>query len=208
MKSILIYGGSFDPPHLGHLNVALTVQAHFKFETVLFLPCKIPVLKKTTQASEQHRLNMLKLMLKHHSEFQINTVELERDTPSYMSETLQQMRATYGLECSITLLLGMDAFMGLPRWHECNKLPTLCNLLVIKRQDTPEPDSLIGLFKEGCDNPKDLLTHVQGKVAYFDAGTYSISSTTIRENIHSGVDVSSILPEAVARYIKHHGLYQ
>ena len=218
MKSILIYGGSFDPPHLGHLKTALAVQDYFHFDTVFFLPCKTPVLKKPTQAEASHRLQMLQLMLNlekavesrfnHHPEFEISTVEIDRDTPSYMTETLQQIRETVGHACSITLLLGMDAVLSLPQWHEHETLPRLCNLLVIKREGVTEHEPLTGLFPEPCHHARDLLSHPNGKIEYFDAGDYPISSTDIREKIRSGQDVSDALPKAVDDYIKHHGLYQ
>lgn len=208
MKSILIYGGSFDPPHLGHLKTAITVQEHCHFETVFFIPCKKPVLKKTIPAESSHRLKMLQLMLNEHPEFQINTIEMDRETPSYMTETLQQLRKTVGKNCSITLLMGMDAFVNLSQWHEFEKLPTLCNLLVIKREGITNPETLLDIFPECLPHVRDLLSHPQGKVAYFDAGDYPVSSTKIREKIRLGEDVSDALPKTVEEYIRHHGLYQ
>ncbi len=211
MKSVLIYGGSFDPPHLGHCKTALAVQEFFHFETVFFLPCKTPVLKKPTRAEANHRLKMLQLLLNDHPEFKISTIELDRDTPSYMTETLRQIRDTVGQACSITLLLGMDAFLNLSQWHAYETLPTLCNLLVIQRggvSTTTAPDPLAQLFQERCLNAHDLLNHPHGKIAYFDAGDYPISSTDIRDKIRSGEDVSKDLPKAIDDYIKRHGLYR
>lgn len=211
MKSILIYGGSFDPPHLGHFKTALAVQNDVHFETVFFLPCKTPVLKRPTHAEAGHRLKMLQLMLQDHPEFKISTVELDRNTPSYMTETLRQIRETVGPACSITLLLGMDAFLNLSQWHAFETLPMLCNLLVIKRQGvstTTAPAPLAQLFEATNLNPCDLLNHPNGKIAYFNAGDYPISSTDIREKIRLGNDVSNQLPEAIDDYIKRHGLYR
>lgn len=208
MKSILIYGGSFDPPHLGHLNTALAVQNYCHFDTVYFIPCKKPVLKKTILADENHRLKMLQLLLNQNPEFQINTVELNRETPSYMTETLQQIRKNVGKNCSITLLVGMDAFANLALWHEYKKLPRLCNLLVINRGEIPFPEFLIDIFPDRCQHAYDLLDYSQGKIAFFDAGNFPISSTQIREKIQSGKRVSEDLPKPVEDYIKHHGLYQ
>lgn len=211
MKSILIFGGSFDPPHLGHFNTALAVQNTFHFETIYFLPCKTSVLKKPSQAGMEHRFKMLQLMLNDHPEFKISTLELDRDSPSYMTETLQQIRQTVDYSCSVTLLLGMDAFLGLEQWHEYKTLPSLCHLLVIQRPGfTPHtvPEPLAHLFQGPCQNAHELLNHPNGIFAYFNAGNYPISSTDIRAKIHIGKDVSDSIPKAVDAYIKHHELYR
>lgn len=214
MNPILIYGGSFDPPHWGHFKTALAVQHACHFQTVFFLPCKTPVLKKPTQADAHHRLNMLQLMLDASTavpEFKISTIELDRSTPSYMTETLQQIRKTAGSSCSITLLLGMDAFLCLPQWHAYDTLPTLCNVLVIHRPGVlcpAVPDTLTRLFPISCQNAHDLRKHPHGAIAYFNAGDYPLSSTDIREKIRSGQDVSEDLPKSMEDYIKHHGLYR
>lgn len=211
-ENLLIYGGSFDPPHLGHLNTALNVQNYFHFQSFIFLPCKTPVLKQPTMASATSRIDMLKLMLRNHSEFSISTQEIDRESPSYMAETLTSYRKKFGPSNSITLLLGMDAFLNLHCWYAWEKIPTLCNLLIMKRQNTSEqemPETLKPLLlNQQCRNPLDLKTHTHGKIAYFDAGQYPISSTQLRKNIQSKIKIRDDLDPAVYDYIKHHGLYQ
>ena len=135
MNNILIYGGSFDPPHLGHIKTASAVQKKFNFDTFFFVPCKQPVLKSKSIASSAQRLDMLKLALTSYSqfEFQIDTRELDRDTPSFMLDTLTSFQEEYKNKASITLLLGMDAFLELPRWHQWKKILTCCDLLVMQR---------------------------------------------------------------------------
>ena len=207
---MLIYGGSFDPPHLGHLHTALNVQRHFHFDHIFFLPCKQPILKKQTQAKATDRINMLQIMLKEYPEFSISTLEIDRDTPSYMTETLKSLRKEWGNECSITLLMGMDAFVNLNRWHEWEKIPTLCNLLVIQRPQSSKnttPPTIPALEIQSSQD-LDLLTTAYGKFTVFDAGEYPISSTEIREKIRLKKDVSEHLPKEVADYIRRHGLYQ
>lgn len=132
-NNLIIFGGTFDPPHLGHLNTALAVQKHMQFERFLFLPCKFPVLKKNTTASSEQRIQMLELMLLSYPEFEIDLREIQRPTPSFMVDTLQSFRDDLGNEISITLLLGMDAFLQLPQWHAWEKILELCHLLVMKR---------------------------------------------------------------------------
>jgi nicotinate-nucleotide adenylyltransferase len=221
MQSILIYGGSFDPPHAGHLNVALNVQQYFHFERFFFLPCKVPLLKNPTQAGTIDRLNMLQLMLKENTEMSISTVEIERASPSYMSETLKTFRDNFGNAASITLLLGMDSFLTLPQWEHFESIPLLSNLLVIRRQPTPPPATVEQSYHLNLDNniekketfgipevpPLSLLNNTHGKIAYFDAGFYPISSSLLREKIRLKQPIGDDCPQAVDKYIQLHGLY-
>jgi len=192
MKRLLIYGGSFDPPHLGHIKTACVVQKKFKFDEFLFVPCKSPVLKAKSIASSEQRLAMLKLALAPYPEFKIDTRELTRDTPSFMVDTLTSIQQDYKNNASITLLLGMDAFLELPRWHQCEKLITLCDLLVMQRADDHK-------------NPK-IPAELQAKlkhVTFFDAGNYPIASSALRKKLEK-----NLLPQAVYDYIITHQLYQ
>lgn len=206
MQNILIYGGSFDPPHFGHLNTAINVQRYFHFDQVIFLPCKMPVLKKAAQASAAERVEMLKILLSDHSDFTISTKEIDRKSPSYMSETLKTFRDELGSTISITLLLGMDAYQSLPQWFEAEKIPTLSNLLVIYRQGA-QKTILNSLFKQISSSPLDLLTSPHGQMAFYDAGNYAISSTQIREKIHSKNKIIDELPLEITEYIQQHMLY-
>ena len=138
LDNILIYGGSFDPPHFGHINTALAVQNHVQFERVIYLPCKSPVLKKPATTSCEQRIQMLKLALEAHPEFEIDLRETLHTTPSYMVNTLHSFRDEMGENMSITILLGMDAFLQLPQWHTWHKLLELSHLLVIKRAQIDE----------------------------------------------------------------------
>lgn len=212
MKSMLIYGGSFDPPHFGHLKTALAIQQHCQFDHVFFLPCKVPVLKNPTQADPHHRLNMLTLMLTDYPQFEVMTSELDRETPSYMVDTLNDLRHQYGSTYSITLLLGMDAFLEVPRWFQSDKLPGLCNLLIIQRISITTvsdiPPALNHLFPKQCKDARDLKKHAHGAIAYDNAGNIPISSTAIREKVKLGQNIQGDLPDEVITYIKNQGLYQ
>ena len=137
MKNLVIYGGTFDPPHLGHLNTALAIQDILHFDRLIFLPCKTPVLKQATLASSEQRVNMLKLALEGYSNFDIDLREITRITPSFMVETLESFRQDLGDQVAITLCLGSDAFLQLPQWHSWRKILKLSNVLVIKRAPDP-----------------------------------------------------------------------
>ena len=211
MNNLIIYGGSFDPLHNGHLNTALTVQKAFSFERFIFLPCKTPVLKKATMASSKQRLEMLELAIATYPDFEISLEEVMRPTPSFMVDTLEFFHKQFS-DCAITLLIGMDSFLQLPQWHNWQKILTLSNLLVMKRPHTDEYDAgelvkNLLLTHETMDK-QDLLTNRFGKIYRYDAGEYDISSTWLREQIRSGVDIEPYLPASVYQYIKKQGLYQ
>lgn len=197
MKNILIYGGSFDPPHLGHIKTACAVQKKFAFDRFIFVPCKQPVLKAESLASPKQRLDMLELALAPHAQFkfEIDTRELDRDTPSFMVDTLISIQQDYKNNASITLLLGMDSFLELPRWHQWKKIITLCDLLVIQRA--------------GEHHPKEISFLLPCRLNFFDAGNYPIASSKLRERIKAGEQLEkNLLPEAVYDYIMIHRLYQ
>ncbi len=211
INSILIYGGSFDPIHNGHLSTAVTVQNHIVFDRVIFLPCKTPVLKKATAASCEQRTAMLKIALQDHQDFEIDLREMQRDTPSFMVDTLQSYRDELGPNTSITLLLGMDAFRQLTQWHDWEKLIKLSHLLVINRAKVNEnhiDDSLkkLLLMHEVFDK-KALLENTHGFIYRYNSGEYDISSTYLRQKILEKEASITDLPNPVYEYIKTFRLY-
>lgn len=212
MNTILIFGGSFDPPHWGHINTALAVQQVFHFQRFIFLPCKTPVLKQANIATATQRLMMLKLALTDHAEFEIDEREINRPTPSYMVHTLESYRAELGENAAITLLLGMDAFIQLPKWYQWERLLSLAHVLTLNRAHTPASRFSLPLHNLlltcGTGNKEDLLQQSHGKIFCYDAGNYPISSTQLRNKVHAGDSIESYAPAAVIQYIKDQALYQ
>lgn len=210
-NNILIYGGSFDPIHLGHLNTALAVQKHMQFGRFIFLPCKTPVLKKATTATCEQRIHMLELALAPYPKFAIDLREIQRDTPSFMVDTLKSFRDELGGQAAMTLLLGMDAFLQLPHWHAWEKILKLSHLLVIKRATIDEKilsEELKTLLNtHETINKADLLDNPYGKIYQYNAGEYPISSSDLRQKIKTGEDARPYLPEGIDQYLKIEKLY-
>jgi nicotinate-nucleotide adenylyltransferase len=183
--NIAIFGGSFDPPHFGHLKAILKVYDSFQFDKIFFVPCKTPLLKLPTQAKPEDRLAMLHLLLKPYSFLIIDKREINRETPSYSIETLRSFRQEFP-KASLTLILGLDTFLQLPKWHEWEEVLNVAHLLVLNRPHTTMNmcNKLQGLVEHHrTQKMEELVTSRKGKIFFFNAGEYLTSSTSIREKI-------------------------
>lgn len=211
MHSIAIFGGAFDPIHTGHLQTSISIQTHFKFDSYIFLPCKTPTIKPPTLASNDQRVEMIKLAIQDIPNFKLDLREIERDTPSYMVETLKSFRLEYP-DTSITLIIGYDAFLSLPHWYQWEKIITLAHLLIINRNEfahQPIPEVMQKFLEKYRSKSKTEFLNTQaGSIYLYDAGNYEISSTSVREEINKGADVKNKLPYRVYEYIKSRGLYR
>jgi nicotinate-nucleotide adenylyltransferase len=211
MNTIAIFGGTFDPIHNGHIQTSIAIQKQFNFDSYRFMPCKIPAIKPPTTASTAQRITMLELALQKYEEFTIDLREVDRETPSYMVETLDSLRKEYK-EASITLIVGYDAFLSLPKWHQGEKILELANLLIIDRDDFNDnkiSNSLKSLIETHEVNDKRrILDRKLGVIETFNAGAYPISSTEIRSALKKQLNVSEQIPVEVYNYINLQGLYQ
>lgn len=214
LRKILIVGGTFCPPHLAHMAIVSAVQHRFVFNNVIFVPCKEPVLDKVTKISSTHRIAMLRLALQSYPDFIIDLCEIKRETPSYMVTTLADFRHRFGEHVSITLLIGMDNFLQLPRWHQWEKILTLSHLLVVDRAGVTKdiPVTLQTLLAEHQPTRKNnASTTPYGTIYRYNAGQYDVSSTKIRDAIQTAIkhdlNTDDVLAPAVREYINKHKLF-
>ena len=214
-QHIALFGGTFCPIHLGHLQVALFLQKQFCFDEFIFLPNKAPVLDKTATALLSHRMAMLKLALAPYPAFKIDRRELERETPSFMVDTLVSFRGELADEVAISLIIGSDSFQQFHRWHDWQTILTLCNLIVVDRKgqaaaSLPKPLNacLISGKLHEIRDPKALSTASRGGFYRCNAEADEISSTEIRDLIQKGRDAGLFLPAVVWNYIKTQQLFR
>ncbi|MDP1601696.1 MAG: nicotinate-nucleotide adenylyltransferase [Legionella sp.] len=211
MDNLLIFGGTFDPVHNGHINTAIAIQKHFNFDHFIFLPCKIPLLKNDSIASPEERLAMLNLAIEEHPSyhFEIDTREMTRHTPSYMVTTLEDYRQEKGNGVSITLLMGADTFEQLHRWYKWERLLQLANILVIERPGSHDIPPILAatLQKHETADKMAIINRTNGLIYRFNAGLYDESSTSIRQQLSENQSVSLSLPKAIADYITTNNVY-
>jgi nicotinate-nucleotide adenylyltransferase len=212
MRTMLLFGGSFDPVHNGHIQTLLTVQSQFNFDEVLLLPCKSPVLKPISVATPLQRVTMLQLAIKPYPFLKIDSREIHRTTPSYMVDTLISIRDETTKPLSITLLLGQDSLASLPQWHRWEELIKLSHFLVISRPGTKQeeyPQAIKTLLiNHETHNLNDLQQFSHGKIIRFNAGLHDIASSDLRLQLQLGNNISNYLPPGVYQWIKDRALYQ
>lgn len=207
--TIGIFGGTFDPIHLGHLRAALEVHEHFKLTETLFIPCKNPPHRSIPLASPADRLQLVCLATEH-TNFKVDEREMNREGPSYSVDTLMSLRQEHP-KASLCLILGEKAFLGLTSWHQWEKILSLANIIVTCRTGWVAPlnGPLADLINQHRLNPHESLTDFDsGFIQQYSITSLDISASYIRSLILAGHSPQFLLPEKVYDYIQQNGLYK
>jgi nicotinate-nucleotide adenylyltransferase len=205
-----VFGGSFNPIHLGHLLLADELLERLRFDRVVFVPAAAPPHKPAALlAPAAHRYEMVRLAVAGHVGFEVSDVELRRSGPSYTVDTLDAL-ARRGDE--LFLLVGSETFLDLLSWRQPRRLVELARLVVVPRTGSafdPESAAAQKVLREigaerfvGGDEPITPAT-----VAIVHAVSLPISSSDLRARARTGRSLDYRVPEAVAQYIRRHGLY-
>ncbi len=208
-----ILGGTFDPVHYGHLRTALDVAEALSLSQVRFLPLGQAVHRQQPQATAEQRLAMLRLAIARQPRFVLDETEVRRDGPSYMVDTLRELRVHLGDDQPLCLLLGQDAFSGFMLWREPEAVAELCHLVVMMRPGSKGSDSIDRSGDQSSLTPlilkdaTDLMTKPGGGVWFQSVTQLAISSTDIRRRTAVGLGLDYLLPTAVADYIRENRLY-
>lgn len=216
MRRIGLLGGTFNPIHNGHLHVADELLKQLQFDEIRFIPSAVPALKTAPEVSAQDRAEMVKLAIADNPKFTLDLRELTRqahDTqiPSYTIDTLQNLRTELGEHVSLCLLMGYDAFLGLPKWHRWQALLDYAHIVVVNRpQASREPShELQQLLKtHKTDVLNALLDAASGTVYFASIPPMDISSSEVRHRLASGQAVDSMIPSSVLGYIRQQHLYE
>ncbi len=209
MRPIGVFGGTFDPIHYGHLRTAFEMLQALRFEEVRFIPCGDPPHRGVTVASAPQRLRMVELAVSGQEGFAVDGRELRRTGPSYTIDTLLELRAGFP-ERALGLIVGMDAFLGLPQWHRWEEILDVAHIIVAHRPGWKAPD--IGPLGEmiaefGTHRVEDLHDASNGRIHIHAVTQLEISSTEIRDLVAAGRDPRFLMPDAVRDEIENSGCY-
>lgn len=195
-KRIGILGGAFDPIHYGHLMMAKHCLYAYTLDAVRFVPTAKPLLKAACVAKPWQRAAMVGLAITEYPKFYLDTRELLRDTPSYTVLTLQSLRADYP-DDQLFWILGADAFADLPKWHHFEEIATLCDLLVLSREQEAEQTKNRQMI-ESC------FAQAQHTVWYSSMPLMNIASRVIRSDL---AKFQNQIPDCVWRFIVENEVY-
>ena len=209
-RRIGLLGGTFDPVHIGHLRGALEVAEMVGLDEVRLVPNYRPPHRETPYSTAQDRLSMVRLAVQDLAPLSVDARELERDKPSYTIDTLESLRAELDDDDQVFLIMGWDAFCGLPGWHRWDELLDHCHILVMQRPDADSeaPEALRDLLAARSVNDPLTIAGSSGQIAFVWQAPLGVSATRIRHFLASGRSVRFLVPDAVLAYINAHGLYR
>jgi len=202
-RRIALFGGTFDPIHLGHTTVAAHAIKRIEAERLVFIPAKRSPLKGfSPKASDDDRFKMIALAIAGEKSFAVSDYELKKPAPSYTLETVKRLQDSYGRGTSVYWLVGADGIDDLVYWHKITELIDACNLTAMYRAGCEPPDFSRFEAVWGRQRVEKLQRNI------VQTPLVDISSTQIRHRIAAGGDTTGMLHPAVADYISQHGLYQ
>ncbi len=209
-KRIGIFGGTFDPIHIGHLRIALELKQQLQLDEMRLLPCYLPPHRPTPGASANQRVDMLEIALQDCADLQIDKRELQRDKPSYTYDTLHDLRAEVGEQTSLCLCMGMDSFATLDTWHNWGQLLQLAHILVVARPGwlLPESGAVADLLQSCRGDSAAIAQQAAGAIVVLEQRLLPISATDIRAQIRTGNSPQFLVPDGVWNYIRRNGIYQ
>lgn len=209
MRPIGIFGGTFDPVHYGHLRTAFELQQALGLAEVRFLPAGNPPHRQHPLADADLRLKMVRAATEGHRGFVVDDREIRKSGPSYSVETLAELRQE-NPDRSLCMIVGMDAFLGLPKWHQWQDLLLLSHLVVSHRPGWRAPSSgILGelLVDHATGRIADLHDVNCGRIFIHAVTQLEISSTELRLLIAARRDPRFLLPDSVRKIILDTGCY-
>ena len=191
-RRIGLYGGSFNPPHVGHLIVADAVRDQFDLDEIWWIPSDTPPHKAAPEvAPTADRVELTRRAIADNDHFKLCLVEVERGGVSYTIDTVTALQERYP-EVEFSLIMGSDSLAGFPNWHKPEEIASRLPLLVYKRPGGQSPE---------------LPDSLQADVSFVEAPLIDISGTDIRRRCRQGFSIRYLVPQGVRHYLKEHQLY-
>ncbi len=221
MKKIGLFGGTFNPIHLGHLTVARDVREGFGLDKIWLIPSALPPHKKEKQIAEaSDRLEMIRIAIADNPNLSVSDVELKRSGPSYTIDTVEYFKAIVPKETQLYFIVGVDAFLDIELWKSFRELFQVIPFIVMSRPGAMDGelekkektlnDLLVTKVSPGYhfDSGKNAFFHPdQQPVFLFEVTPVDISATMVRTDRSKGRTIASLVPEKVKEYIESKGLY-
>ena len=224
-KAIGILGGTFDPPHWGHLRLAEHFSRVLQLDHIIWMPAGQPWQKSSDITPAKHRLAMSEyaietlhdLFVDHHiyTKIEISTLEMAREGPSYAIDTAKEIRALYGPETSISWLMGADSWANIKTWHQWPELPNFVHLAVASRPETDLSEANLANSSVFADkqtsDPQLLQLSPQGHVLFDQGLQINLSSSALRDGFYNNAswdELADAIPPLVLDYIEAKGLYR
>jgi nicotinate-nucleotide adenylyltransferase len=194
-----VLGGTFDPVHMGHLEIASEAKNSLDLAEVILVPSGKPPFKPNRLITPSgQRLKMLHLVVVNTPNLQVSTIEIERPGPSYTADTLAELKVQYGVDDELFFILGWDSLEQLPEWYQPSRIIALCRLVAVPRPGHPRPK---------LDTLEAGVPGISRRVVFLEKPEIDISSSKIRELAARGEPIEHLVPGPVATYIREHGLY-
>lgn len=198
MQRVGILGGTFDPPHIGHLILGEYMAEALRLDYLLFVPAADPPHKQLQKKTLiNHRLAMVRIALADNPRFQISRVDIDRAGPHYSVDTVQIIQQQYP-QAELYFVMGGDSLRDLPTWSQPERLIQLVRLAVMRR-----PGDIVT-----AQMHEDVLPGLAERVEIIDAPVLEISSRQIIRRIRDGLSVRYLVPDAVRAYIHDNELYR
>lgn len=197
-RRLAVFGGTFDPVHLGHLVIAEIMRVRLRFDQVVFLPAGRPP-HKPDQAlsSDADRLRMLRLALADAPEFVVSTIDIDRPGASYTADTLEVLQRQAGPSCELYFLMGQDSLRDFPAWHRPDLIATRARLVVALRPGV----------RVSVDEIERAVPESRDRIQLVPVPLIGISSRELRVSIRAGGPYRYQVPPSVADYIHARRLY-
>ncbi len=194
-----VFGGTFDPIHHGHLRVARSIRSTLALDRIILVPAGEPWLKAGTPVSPvADRVEMVRLAIGRRRDLELSTIEAERPGPSYAVDTMEALQGSSGAGQELFFLLGGDALADIARWKDPGRLIRLCRLVAFARPGGRLPD---------LDALESAVPGISQRVTFVQVPQVNIRATDLRRRVAEGRSIRGLVPVAVERYIREHGLY-
>ena len=195
-----VFGGTFDPIHIGHLIMAELAREMANLSRVMFVPAGQPWLKSDRAVSSAaQRVEMVRIATESNACFGVSTVDVERPGPSYTVDTIEALRSQWGQRSHLFVMLGVDAMLSLPEWKDPNRLVRECEFVVLPR---------CGVSRDELGRLEADIPAITDRLVWLPVPEIGISSTDIRDRVSRGLSVRYLVPEGVEAYIREQGLYR